>query len=90
MTTSRQLMRAAEAAEIRLVAANQSAHDATASLRADFKRNAPWLVPALGVAAGLVLARTPAPLRNRLLTHGLPMLGGGLFSLINPWLRRLK
>jgi len=87
---TRQLIRLAEQAEARLATANETAIDAKRVIAGDFKQSSPWLIPLAAVATGLILARTPKALRNRVLSQGLPLFGGGLFALINPLLRRMQ
>lgn len=85
-----QLIRAAENAEARFHSATSAALATTRELHDEFKRKSPWMVPLMGVAAGLVLSQTTPVWRNRVLTNVMPIFGGGLFALINPLLRRLK
>lgn len=86
--TARDLIKSAQVAEIRLESARSDLAASAAGLQSRFEHNAPWLVPLLGIGAGLILARVPSQWHNRLLRHGLPMLGGGVFSLVTPFLRR--
>lgn len=84
----RQLIQSAACAESRVSLARSGLLASSSALRAGFDRNAPWLVPVLGVASGLLLARAPPRWHNRLLRHGLPAIAGGAFSLLTPLLRR--
>ena len=86
--SARRLIKSAQLAEARLESARADLAASTAGLRSSFQHNAPWLVPLFGIATGLILARVPSHWHNRLLRHGLPLLGGGVFSLVTPFLRR--
>ncbi len=88
MTTPRNLIEEAASAEAHVSQARSGLRSASSAVHADFDRNAPWLVPLLGVASGLLLARAPPHWHNHLLRHGLPAIGGGVFSWVTPFLRR--
>ena len=87
---TRQLILLAERAEQRLAAANDAAVKAKHSIAADLRQSSPWTVPLAAVVTGLILAQAPRAWRHRVLARGLPLIGGGLFALINPLLRRMQ